>query len=983
MIRIGKLQIDLEQREIRQDGAVLRVGSRALDILELLIRAEGALVPKDEIMRRVWPTSFVEENNLQVHVAALRKALGDDRDLIRTVPGRGYQLVPPRPVVSDTTRSARCCGARGLSANVPTLVGRDKEVSGIIKLLGEVVEVTLVGTGGIGKTSLAIRVAHQIGEQFRDGARFIELAALSEADAVLTAVAEICEVPFAGRLLSTGKIAEALAAQQGLIVLDNAEHVIDVVTELVGALVAHAPQLRILVTSREPLRLEGETLFRVQPLDVPEADAPLDEVPTHSAVMLFVCRARSVGLDPAVDAQSMRLVGGICRRLDGIALAIELAAARAATLGVEGVYCRLDDRLQLLTGGHRNSVPRHQTLRATFDWSYGLLDPVSRTVFRRLGVFVGAFTFDSICAVATDPDTPIGRVIASIDDLVDKSLLNVELTGAVAHYRLSESTRAYANDKLRDEGELQQIAARHTRYVRQCFEIGEHQAATQSGRGDASELHRFLDDARSAFDWAFASQGDRRLGVELAAALVGVLLECSLVEECCTRAECAVAAIEELPPLSIDAACEMRLRAALAATLLHTRGPVARSARLWHQVLLLAEQAGDDEFQARALWGLWNTMLACADIHTSLRYATRFQQFADKHGDSRQRILGDQLLAVSLHCFGEHAQARDRLEHALAQLATLRYEATPANRFAVDPLIFSNGTLARIAWLQGFPDQAMAQVETTVNLVRADALEPSLSQVLAVIAIPVALMAGDLQAAARYLEVLRSQVASYGFEVWRECCESLAAQLDILAGDAAQGLERLQTAIDALLARGFRRLLTPAIVLCAETLAATGRTVDASTRLSEALDYCTAHGEHFFVPEIWRAMGVVALSSAGLGSASGWSHERLEAQGERCLITAIDISQQQGARMWELRASLLLADIRSSQGRGAEALELLEALAVHFSANSPAMDIQALYARIGSLRGKPQRSGEHGQVDCSECVAEPSLPCQPPPSDLW
>jgi predicted ATPase/DNA-binding winged helix-turn-helix (wHTH) protein len=465
MIQIGKLQIDLVQREIRHDGAMLRVGSRAFDILELLIHAEGAVVSKDEIMRRVWPTSFVEENNLQVHIAALRKALGDDRDLIRTVPGRGYQLVSPRAPAADAGRSAQRSGAHGMPASVPRLVGRDTAVCEIVTLLAEVPELTLIGAGGIGKTSLAIQVAHQIGGQFRDGVRFVELAALTGVTEVLAAVAQACDLPLAGSAPGVKQIAEALADQQCLIVLDNAEHVIDVVTELVATLLAHGPQLRILVTSREPLRVDCEAIFRVQPLEVPAADAPVDQVFAHSAVQLFVCRVRSMGYDLGADPQTMRRVGDICRRLDGIALAIELAAARAVSLGIEGVYSRLDDRLQLLTGGHRNSLPRHQTLRATFEWSYGLLDPISRTVFRRLGVFVGAFTFEAVCAVATDPDLPLGSVIASISDLACKSLLSVEFEGAVAHYRLSESTRAYAMDKLRDEGELQQITARYTRFM--------------------------------------------------------------------------------------------------------------------------------------------------------------------------------------------------------------------------------------------------------------------------------------------------------------------------------------------------------------------------------------------------------------------------------------------------------------------------------------------------------------------------------------
>jgi predicted ATPase/DNA-binding winged helix-turn-helix (wHTH) protein len=508
MIQIGNLQVYLERREIRHDGATLHMGSRAFDILALLIHADGTLVSKDEIMRRVWPTSCVEENNLQVHVAALRKALGCDRSLIKTIPGRGYQLVRPKWPPLDVHRAGRSHPWPDLPVNLSKLVGRDSAVSDIATLLGEVRSLTLVGAGGIGKTSLAIEVAHRIGERFRDGVCFLELAALSKADAVLAAVAAGADAhgaQCAACPASARWIADALSDQQRLVVLDNAEHVIDVVTDLVAAFVARAPGLRVLVTSREPLRLDGETIFRVPPLDVPAADAPLDEVVAHSAVQLFLCRARAIDHNLGADPQSVRLAGDICRRLDGIALAIELAAARAATLGIEGVYERLDDRLQLLTGGNRRSLPRHQTLRATFDWSYALLDPPSRTVFRRLGVFVGAFTFESICAVAMDPGMSIGSLIASISELAAKSLLNVELDGAKARYRLSESTRAYAMDKLRDEGEVRRIAARHARFLQQRFEEGgvpmkRTGAGRRSPSGVRESLNDSLDDALEALN---------------------------------------------------------------------------------------------------------------------------------------------------------------------------------------------------------------------------------------------------------------------------------------------------------------------------------------------------------------------------------------------------------------------------------------------------------------------------------------------------
>lgn len=399
-------------------------------------------------------------------------------------------------------------------------------------------------------------------------------------------------------------------------------------------------------------------------------------------------------------------------------------------------------------------------------------------------------------------------------------------------------------------------------------------------------------------------------------------------------------------------------------------------------MLVIAIKAGDEEFQARALWELWNTMLSCADIHASLRYATCFQQFVENRGSDWQRILSDQMLAGSLHCFGEHGQARERLENTLTQLAALRYEVPGGGRFVVDPLIFSNGTLARIAWLQGFPDRAMTRVEVAVNLVRADTLEPSLSHVLVAAAVPLALMSGDLKAAERYLEVLRSQVALHGFEIWHDCCECLAAQLDILSGRTERGLAKLEAALDTLCARGFRRLLTPSIAVCAETLAKAGRTADATTRLDEVLQYCNAHGEHLFVPEVWRVMGVVALEEARLARSSGSPHAIHEVRAQRCLLTAIEIAREHGARMGELRASLVLAKFLRSQGCGLEALNMLRAFSAHVDPQSRAADIRALSGLMTALSRELEHRSAQVQGDCLGSIVETLLVCQQQPSDL-
>jgi predicted ATPase/DNA-binding winged helix-turn-helix (wHTH) protein len=489
MIPIGPFELDVGARELRCGSKPVPIGSRAFDILVVLAAARGQVVTKDELLAAVWPHTVVEENNLQVHLSALRKVLGSSRQLIVTVQGRGYQLAPQAQGTAALEREAASpARLRGVPSHQSRLVGREAALLEIAALLEASPVLTLVGAGGIGKTSLAVNLAHSLGGRFRDGVRFVELAALSDPDLVCAAVAEACELPLAGAAVSAECLAASLADRHCLVVLDNAEHVIEAVARLVSALTGQCGELRWLVTSREPLRIGNEVIFRVPPLDVPRPFASLENVLSQSAVQLFLRRARA--LEPSIGegADSIQRVGDICRRLDGIPLAIELAAARAATLGIDGVYSRLDDRLRLLTGGHRTALPRHQTLRATFDWSYALLDPAARKVFRRLGVFAGFFTLESACAIAVDPDVPIATVVVSIGELISKSLLNVQFEGGLARYQLPESTSMYAAEKLRDEGEMQQIVARHRRILQQRFEQNLHESSSAVGRGRQVDL---------------------------------------------------------------------------------------------------------------------------------------------------------------------------------------------------------------------------------------------------------------------------------------------------------------------------------------------------------------------------------------------------------------------------------------------------------------------------------------------------------------
>ncbi|NPT53724.1 winged helix-turn-helix domain-containing protein [Paraburkholderia elongata] len=480
MIELGRFQIDLEMRTLQQNGKTVQLGSRAFDILAVVASANGRLVTKDELMNTVWPDTVVEENNIQVHLSALRKVLGPDRDLILTVPGRGYQLRQRRKDALPDETGVRASGGRASDVRAPGsqasgarrlpqpksgLLGRGLAIRQIRAMLEQTHVLTLVGAGGIGKTSVAVEAAHHSSSDFAEPVCFVELAALTTGEAVLRAIVESCGLSVPGPQVDVEQVAAALARRHRLLLLDNAEHVIGIVAHIVEALVAGNDALRVLVTSREPLHIMPETVFRVEPLEAPPPHSTDADILRCSAVNLFLLHANSLQGKVGSDSAEIQLVGEICRRLDGIPLAIELAAARVVALGVEGVYRRLDDRMAILSGGYRTALPRHQTLRATFDWSFAILDHNARSLFRRLAVFGGAFTFEAMCAVVCDEAYTMANAIGSIGELVAKSLVSVEFDGPVAKYRLSESTRVYAMAKLQAEGEQEDITARHARYL--------------------------------------------------------------------------------------------------------------------------------------------------------------------------------------------------------------------------------------------------------------------------------------------------------------------------------------------------------------------------------------------------------------------------------------------------------------------------------------------------------------------------------------
>ena len=452
-IQFDRCELRSAERQLLIDGKPAPLGARAFDLLVTLVERRDRVVTKDELFDTVWPGLVVEENNLQVQVSSLRRLLGPNA--IATVPGRGYRFVAPL----DAGRASTAKASEEAPAppnNLPhartRFIGREAALADCAKLLRETRLLTLSGIGGCGKTRLAQELAQRQLSAFPDGVWFVDLAPLQEAQRVSATVATTLGV-------QAGQLTDYLKTRRALIVMDNCEHVIGAAAKSIEALLEACGALKIIATSRELLGTAGEQIFAVRSLLLP-VTSDVDEIRRSEAVHLFVDHARLLLPEFDIDERNGSAIAEICRRLDGIPLAIELAAARIRVMDVDDIRARLDDRFRLLTGGSR-ALPRHQTLQATMQWSHDLLTPAEQRLFRRLAVFAGSCTHAAAAAVNGDGADEY-EVLERLTALHDKSLLMVDRdTQAQPRYRMLETVRQYAEERLNEVGESDEVRTRH------------------------------------------------------------------------------------------------------------------------------------------------------------------------------------------------------------------------------------------------------------------------------------------------------------------------------------------------------------------------------------------------------------------------------------------------------------------------------------------------------------------------------------------
>ncbi len=514
----GRFQVNPASRQLLVEGRPAALGTRAFDVLLILIERRERLVTKDELLELAWPGLVVEENNLQVQISALRKIMGDR--IIRTVQGHGYQFavdVTPTPLGQEQVAARKSNLPRPLTR----FIGHETDLDEYQNLVATNRLVTLTGVGGCGKTRLVIELASRVRPMFAQGASFVDLAPIADAERVPLIVAKAVGLSERRGQPIVETLCENLAEQQLLLVLDSCEHLLSACAALAHALLGRASWLKVLATSREALGVPGEYTLRVRSLTFPPPDwsDASDRLQAFEAVQLFTDRARLIRQDFTLEASNAPAVADICRRLDGIPLAIELAAARTRTLSVNELQQKLDDRFRLLVGGSRMAPPRQQTLLATIKWSFDLLSETERALLLRVAVFAGGWTLEAAERVCSGDGIDAADMLDLLTSLCDKCLALAEERNGTSRYRMLETVRQYARDRLLECGDDPLWRERHLAYFLELAQQAEPQLFGSEQQVWLERLESEHENLRAAVTWATDAAGDITNGLRLAAAL--------------------------------------------------------------------------------------------------------------------------------------------------------------------------------------------------------------------------------------------------------------------------------------------------------------------------------------------------------------------------------------------------------------------------------------------------------------------------------
>jgi predicted ATPase len=827
------------------------------------------------------------------------------------------------PDVDQPPPDTPALGGNNLPGISTRVVGRTEAIARVGEDVREARLVSIVGPGGIGKTTVALAAADKMVREFRGGVWLVDFAPLKDRSLVPAAIAAAT-----GLAVHSANVMAALCnylrGRHMLLVLDNCEHLVEDIARCAAQILKEAPDIHVLATSREPLRLADERIHRLPGLAAPPVTTTLnaETALTFPAIQLFVDRATDRLESFELSDADSPVLAEICRNLDGIALAIELAAMRVDVFGVGGLHRQLDDRFRLL-GGRRAGLERHRTLAATLDWSYGLLADGEGAMLRAISIFPGSFRVADASAVAA---VPVGVAVQMLASLVSKSLLtsDIDTTAGEVVYRLLETTRAFGLEKLLLQPEDSRlVSCRHAQHVADVLE--------RAAREWAPSYGRYLDDIRVALAWAGGVASDRPLLIRLTLAGTVLWNYMSLTDESVGHLKRAIAALPAAGQTS--GAIEMHLQLTLAGATLFTRGIASEAKGAMWRAYDLAMELGDTATRLGCLRLIGTYELFSGENDAGIATLESFVDLARQ--DDPSAVLEGESLLICGHLFvGRLLQVRQQLDEVYAQEGA---DEAQSLRFLYKNNIAVMIILAHVQWLTGSPDAA----ERTSGLLIAEAVaarhELSLSIALAWSCLTY-FWSGNDEACARYSAQLYELVERHGIITWRPlatfCQGALKARNP---ATLAEGVAQLEATVAECKAIGHIARLPYFTAVLAEALARAGRHADARTAIAEALSLAAHNNDGWSLPELIRIDAFV-FGAAGQ-----------PAQHEARLLEAIEQARRIGGLSWQLRAAADLARLWRNQSRTAEPRLVLQQVYDQFTEGLETPDLVEARQLLGEL----------------------------------
>ena len=910
----GPFELIPERSVLLQNGENIHVGSRALSLLTILVQNKGAIISGADLIAQIWPDTNVGESNLRVHLAALRRILsnaGCQDGCIVTLPGRGYQFTLPVTHRKTTDHQKNC-------SNVPALlgklIGREQVIQEILCDLADQRIMSIVGSGGIGKTSVALATAERAIEMYSDGVFFVDLTSLTASSPFSFALASSLRLSSSSGADETA-VFNYLRERDTLIIFDNCEHVIEAAAPFAEKILRECPNVHLLATSREPLRTEGEFVKRLLPLQAPSlGDASLTAVEALAfpAVQLFVERASSGVAGFSLTDEDAPALALLCNKLDGIPLAIELAAARVDLFDIRTLTNQLDDCLELLTRNRRTAQERHRTLRATLDWSYGLLSEGEQLLLARLSVFRSEFDRDAALMVATDHSMTKGRIWESLPNLVAKSLLVMSNEGSTPLFRLLDSTRAYAADKLGDGPGANSVRRLHAEYIRgKTLSLAPKNGFVVKSQQESHS--KMVDELRAAIAWAFSAKGDPELGIEVIASSAYLWFQLSLFEEFKAHADRALEAISGTPKASI---AELRLLLARGPALYETLGAVPELFSTATRALELDKQLDDRLGISGALHNLWRYHHGLGEYSRSLEVALQIEEYV---GGDPQQVWWNPLKALSLLYLGDLKECRSVLSEIEDQVTISDNGIRGAYDYNLAVLV--KGALARVLWLQGFPEDAVRVAEESVAAALETKQSVAICFALSIAGCPINIWNRNLEDAERNLSLLQEHARLSSSLYWKQyvdvfrlgvsAAESQPTDRQFKAGRQQSNWDYRHWENFSVLGLGFAPVL---LVQRAKS-----------------------------APSWWCAPEVLRLEAVRMHGEG-----KLQARADVCrlLQQSLEVAQRQQALSWELRTATTVLELAHTGDEITQAKRLLKETMSDFAAGFNSYDFRRAEALL-------------------------------------